>query len=157
MEKEIEVSEEILNWIAANVQKNIRELEGALNKVAALNHLNGNSLGKEAVQKALKDFACSMKKTTTPKKIIEAVANFYDVKLSSLSEKDRKREVVHPRQVAMYLLRRELNLSYPSIGEKFGKRDHTTAIHACEKIKKELEENESLNEEVHNIKQLIYS
>lgn len=157
LEKEIEVSEETLNWIATNVQKNIRELEGALNKVAALNHLNGNSLGKEAVQKALKDFACSMKKTTTPKKVIEAVANFYDVRLNSLSEKDRKKEFVHPRQVAMYLLRKELNLSYPSIGEKLGKRDHTTAIHACKKIKKELEENESLNEEVQNIKQLLYS
>lgn len=156
LEKRIEVSEKTLDWIAKNVQKNIRELEGALNKVAALNHLNGNSLGEDSVKKILKDFTCSMKKTTTPKKIIEAVVNFYDIKINDLSEKDRKRELVHPRHVAMYLLRSELNLSYPSIGEKFGKRDHTTAIHACKKIKKEVEQNESLSEEINGIKQLIY-
>jgi len=156
-EKGLEISEEILTIIATNIQKNIRELEGALNKVAGTYHLNGNSLGKEEVKKTLRDFACSMKKTTTPKKIIEIVANFYDIKISDLSDKTRKKEYVRPRQIAMYLLRKELNLSFPSIGEKFGKRDHTTAIHACKKIKKEVEENEALNEEIHQVKQLIYS
>ena len=155
-EKEIKISEEILNWIASHIQKNIRELEGALNKVAATNSLNGNSLGEKEFKKILKDFTCSMKKNTTPQKIIESVSNFYDVKIINLTDKTRKKEFVHPRQVAMYLLRSELNLSYPSIGEKFGKRDHTTSIHSCEKIKKELEENESLNEEINMVKQLIY-
>lgn len=156
-EKGIEISEELLNWIASHIQKNIRELEGALNKVAALDHLNGNSTTIKDIQKILKDFSFSMKKNTTPKKIIEEVANFYDVKTNNLIEKSRKKEFVHPRQIAMYLLRKELNLSYPSIGEKLGNRDHTTSIHSYEKIKKELEENESLNEELNSIKQLIYS
>lgn len=157
LEKGLDINEEILNSIATHIQKNIRELEGALNKVAAANHLNGNSLGKDDIKTILKDFTCSMKKTATPKKIIESIVNFYDVKMTNLSDKTRKKEFVRPRQIAMYLLRKELNLSYPSIGEKFGKRDHTTAIHACEKIKKELENNESLNEEIYHIKQLIYS
>lgn len=157
IEKGIEISEEALNLIASHAQKNIRELEGALNKVAAINHLNGNSLGIKEVQRALKDFTCSMKKTTTPKKIIESIVNFYDVKMSDLTEKTRKKEYVHPRQIAMYLLRTELNLSFPSIGEKFGKRDHTTAIHSYKKIKKEIEENESLNEEINALKRTIYS
>jgi chromosomal replication initiator protein len=155
-EKNIEINDDLLNWIATNVQKNIRELEGALNKVSAMGHLNGNSTTLKDVQKILKDFSCSMKRSTTPKKIIEAVASFYDLKISSLMEKSRKKEFVHPRQIAMYLLRNELKLSYPSIGEKFGNRDHTTSIHSCEKIKNELKENESSNEEITLIKQLIY-
>lgn len=156
-EKGLDINEEILSSIATHIQKNIRELEGALNKVAATNHLNGDSLSKDDIKIILRDFTCSMKKTTTPKKIIEAIVDFYDVKMTDLSDETRKKEFVRPRQIAMYLLREELNLSYPSIGEKFGKRDHTTAIHACKKIKKELENNESLSEEVYRIKQLIYS
>jgi len=156
-EKNIEISEELLNWVATHVQKNIRELEGALNKVSALGHLNGNTTTLKDAQKILKDFSSSMKKNTTPKKIIEAVASFYDLKISSLMEKSRKKEFVHPRQLAMYLLRSELGLSYPSIGEKLGNRDHTTSIHSCEKIKKELKESEALNEEITLIKQAVYS
>jgi len=85
------------------------------------------------------------------------VAEFYDLKEKELCALSRKKEVVRPRQIAMYLLREELKNSYPLIGKRFGGKDHTTAIYACEKIGKELQESEILLDEINLIKQRIYS
>ena len=84
------------------------------------------------------------------------VAEFYDLKVTELIAASRKKEVVRPRQIAMYLLRDELKCSYPFIGKKFGGKDHTTAIYACNKIAKELDESESLTDELSLIKQRVY-
>jgi len=96
-------------------------------------------------------------KISTPKKIIRAVAQFYDLKEKNLFDSSRKREIVRPRQIAMYLLREDLKSSYPFIGRKMGGKDHTTAIHSYEKILKELETNENLKEEIELIRQLVFS
>ena len=151
------LNDEILSYIASNVQKNIRELEGALNRVVAFSKLNNTTPDQKQLSKILKTITVNLQKRTTHKKITEAVANFYDINLSDLINKCRKKEIVKPRQIAMYLLRDELKCSYPFIGSKLGNRDHTTAMYACEKIKKELENNELLEQELSMIKERIYS
>jgi len=153
----IELNEEIFNYIASNIQKNIRELEGALNRVIAFIRLNNTIPSQKQLIKILKTIISNPQKRTNYKKITQIVADFYDINLNDLINKSRKKEVVKPRQIAMYLIREELKSSYPFIGTKFGGRDHTTAIYACEKIGKELENDDNLEQELNLIKERLYS
>ena len=153
----IDLAEETFNYIASNIQKNIRELEGALNRVLAFIKLNNTIPTQKQLVKILKTIISNPQKRTNHKKITEAVADFYDINISDLVARSRKKELVKPRQVAMYLLREELKSSYPFIGSKLGGRDHTTAIYSCEKIEKELENNNDLEQELSLIKERIYS
>jgi chromosomal replication initiator protein len=155
LEKKVEVSEEILNYIATKIKRNIRELEGALNIILAHQKLNNERPSFEKAKALLRNVTSSPKKNINAKKIIQAVANFYDLTIQKLSSSSRKKEVVKPRQVAMYLLRKELESSYPFIGRKFGGRDHTTAIHSYKKISKEIEKDKKLEEEIELIKHNI--
>ena len=156
-EKGVSFSDEIYSFIATKIQKNIRELEGALNQVIAYEKLKNKPPDLETIKNLLKKSIVAPTKITTPKKIIQVMAEFYDFKEKELQSASRKKEIVKPRQIAMYLLREMLKCSYPFIGKKFGNRDHTTAIHGCEKIKKELENNENLREEIELIQQRILS
>ena len=156
-ERMIDSSDEILDYIANNIQKNIRELEGAINRLVAYQKLNNQLPDIETVKSLLKSIILSPPKIATPGKIIRTVAGFYDLKEKELLMSSRKREIVYPRQIAMYLLRNELKCSYPFIGRKFTGKDHTTAIYACEKINKELQQSEKLTDEINLIKQRIYS
>jgi chromosomal replication initiator protein len=156
-EKRIEFSDEIFSYIAKKIQKNIRELEGALNKLTAYQKLKGGSPDIETAKNLLKKIIVSPSKITTPKKVIKSVAEFYDLKEKDLTGSSRKREVVRPRQVTMYLLREALNCSYPFIGKLLGGRDHTTAIHSYKKICKKLQNDENFEEEVNLIKQRVIS
>lgn len=156
-ERKVEFSEEVLNYIASNIQRNIRKLEGALNILIAHQKLQGNSPDLETAKSLLKDLTLPSTKVINPKEVIRAVAEFYDLREKDLASSSRKKEIVKPRQIAMYLLREELKSSFPFIGRKFGGKDHTTAIHAYEKISKELEKNENLREEVGLIKQRFIS
>ena len=156
-EKGVNFSEEIYSYIATKIQKNIRELEGALNQLIACQKLRNQPPDLETTKNLLKKIVVSPVKITNPKKIVQIIAEFYDLKEKELQDASRKREIVKPRQIAMYLLREVLKCSYPFIGKKFGGRDHTTAIHACEKIKKELEKNENLREEINLIQQRVLS
>lgn len=155
-EKGIDLPEEVLEYIATNVKKNIRELEGALNKILVCQRLN-QPLGIESVKKLLSGFIFSPFDVANYKKIIETVAKFYNLDEKSLFDPTRKKEIVKPRQVAMFLLRKELKYSFPAIARKFGGKDHTTAIYAYKKILQENEENNKLTEELNLIKQRIYS
>jgi len=154
---DLELPDDILNYIASNIQKNIRELEGALNRVIAFIRLNNSVPNKNQVVKILKNLISNPQKRTTYTNIIKVVADFYDVDFKDLVNRSRKKEIVKPRQIAMYLLREELKSSYPFIGSKLGGRDHTTAIYACEKIEKEKENNTSLEEEINLIRQHLYN
>lgn len=156
-EKGLDFSDEVLDYIAVNIQKNIRELEGALNRLVAFQRTNNKAPDLEAAKSLLKNILLSPSKVASPKKIIESVAAFYDLREKEILSLSRKKEIVKPRQIAMYLLREELKSSYPFIGRKFGGKDHTTAIHACGKIVKELETNENLGNEIMLIKQRIYT
>jgi len=153
-EREISLPEEIFTYIAQNIQRNIRELEGALNRLAVYQKLN-NQLDLETSKSLLKKLFLSAGKVTTPKKIIRAVAEFYDLREKNLLDSSRKREIVKPRQLAMYLMREDLKSSFPFIGRKLGGKDHTTAIHSYEKILKDLETDERLREEIELIRQII--
>jgi chromosomal replication initiator protein len=156
-ERKIDFSEEVLNYVASNIQRNIRELEGALNRLSAYQKLNNKPPDFEIAKSLLKNLILSPAKVATPKKIIQVVAEFYDLKERDLLSSSRKKEIVNPRQVAMYLLREDLKSSYPFIGRKFGGKDHTTAIHSYGKVLKELETNENLNDEIGLIRQRIFS
>lgn len=153
----ITLNDETLNYIALNIQKNIRELEGALNRVAAFIRLNNTLPTQKQLVKILKTIISNPQKRTNYKKIAEVVADFYDLNVNDLINRSRKKEVVKPRHVVMYLMREELKGSYPSIGSKLGDRDHTTVIYACEKIGRELENNEDLEQEINLIKERLYS
>ena len=111
----------------------------------------------ETAKSLLKTLFLSPSKVANCKKIIQAVSEFYDLREKDLFSSSRKKEVVRPRQIAMFLLRELLKSSYPFIGRKFGGKDHTTAIHSCGKIAKELGDNENLNNELDLIKQRIFS
>ncbi len=157
IEKKLSFPEETLRYIAENITHNIRELEGALNRVLAFSQLQNIPPSPELAKKALADIIGSgKKKTITQKDVIQAVCSHYDLTPEELARKGRKKEITHSRHIAMFLLRSELKLSYKGIGRCFGGRDHTTAIHAFEKISSELEKNLTLKEEVNAVREKIY-
>ena len=156
-ERKVSLPEDVLVYLANNIQKNIRELEGALNRMIAFQRLNKKEADIEIVKNLLKNILQSPKKIANPKKIIQAVAEFYDLKEKDILSVCRKREVVKPRQVVAYLLREDLKNSFPFIGRKIGGKDHTTAIHSYEKIRKEIATNDNLKEEITLIRQRVCS
>ncbi len=157
-EKNFEIPDESLKYIASHIQKNIRELQGALNRVIASCQFHRLTPDINNTKKILADLIANpIKKAITPKEIITTVASFYDISARDLIKKGRKKEIVKPRQIAMYLMRSETNVSYPNIGERLGGRDHTTVMHAVEKIKEDLETNKILEQEVRLIKEKLYA
>ncbi len=156
-EKSLNLPEDVLEYIASNVKKNIRELEGALNTLLIYYKTNSNIPNLETTKKLLKNFVFSPFSVVNYKKIIETVAKFYNLEEKSIFNVTRRKEIVRPRQVAMFLLREELKYSFPAIARKFGGKDHTTVIYACKKISKESEQNSKLTEELNIIKQRVYS
>jgi chromosomal replication initiator protein len=156
-EKGATFPEEVLDYIASNIQRNIRELEGALNRLMVYQKINNQAVTSETAKSLLRNLILSPSKIISPKKIIQTVADFYDLKEREILSSSRKKEVVRPRQIAMYLLKEELKSSYPFIGRRLGGKDHTTAIHSYEKIAKELETDENLNNEISLIKQRVVS
>lgn len=155
-EKQFAVSDDIIEFIANSIKTNIRELEGALNRLIIHTKMSNAPLTLDEAKKILSSASNTIKKFTTPKKIIRAVADFYDIKEQELLNKSRKQHIVKPRQIVMYLLRNELLSSFPSIGEYLGGRDHSTVIHACEKVSQDLKNNLLLEEELRSIKDRIY-
>lgn len=154
----LKFNNEILNYIATNIQRNVRELEGALNKIMAFYQLHKIELNLENVKKILRDIIHTPKPhAVSIKDIINAVIQFYDLDSEDLLSQSRKKRIAFPRQILMYLLREEAKISYPAIGESLGGRDHTTAIHAYKKIREEVNNNENLRQEIELIKQRIYS
>ncbi|MBI4138164.1 MAG: chromosomal replication initiator protein DnaA [Candidatus Wildermuthbacteria bacterium] len=156
-EKGVFMENDVLDYIASHIQRNIRELEGALNRLITSSQVVGKMPALQEAKTLLRSIISNPNKAANPRKIIQVVAEFYDLKEKEIIADSRKKEVVRPRQIAMYLLREELKGSYPFIGKKFGGKDHTTAIYACEKIHKELQESEMLVDEISLIKQRIYS
>lgn len=154
-EKKANLPEEVYQYVASVIQRNIRELEGALNRLIFYQKLNKQELDIEVVKTLLKNLLSSPTKIITPKKIIQTVAGFYDLKEKDLLTTSRKKEIVKPRQIAMYLLRNELKNSFPFIGRKLGGKDHTTAIHSYKKILKEMEKDKRFEEEVRLIKEQL--
>ncbi|MEK7537658.1 MAG: chromosomal replication initiator protein DnaA [Patescibacteria group bacterium] len=156
-EKGVFLSSDILQYIATTVQSNVRELEGALNRLMAYAQLNHAVPTIESTKSLLKSLSQGAKRGgMTPKQLVAAVAQFFDVTIEDLLGISRKKELVEPRQIAMYLLREELHSSFPAIGHELGGRDHTTAMHACTKISLQLNEDDKLKQDVALIKQRLF-
>jgi chromosomal replication initiator protein len=147
--------QETLSLIARRVQSNIRELEGALTRVAAFANLSGVRITPEMVESVLADLL-PRRNEVQADEVIETVASSFGVSMERLLGRDRSREVALPRQIAMYLLREEANISLPQIGETLGGRDHTTVMYGCDKVADLLERDDRLRRQVIEIREKIY-
>ncbi len=150
----IVLPQELIEFVATSIEGNVRELEGIINSIAMQTQVKGRDLNIIEIKAILKNNA-KPKKSVSVKDVVKIVTDFYNIEEQNIYEKTRKKEVVKPRQVIMYLLREDLNISYPSIGEKLGGRDHTTVIHSCEKIKEDIKSNQILVQELNHIRSLI--
>lgn len=155
-EKGFPATDDIFEYIAENIKKNVREMEGALNRLITATQQSRKELVLADAKKILNSILNTNKKSTTFRNIIKSVADFYDISEKELMDRSRKKEIVKPRQIAMFLLREELKSSFPFIGTKIGGRDHTTAIHACDKIRKEIENDSNLGDEINSIREKLY-
>ena len=151
-----QIPDEILETIARRVQSNIRELEGALNRIIAFADLSGSHLTSNLVELALADLL-PQRSDVPPAKIIELVAKEWQTSVEALLGRDRSKKIAQPRQVAMYLLRKETDASLPQIGAIHGGRDHTTVMYAIQKVSNEIETKTDLRKRVANVKQQLYS
>lgn len=151
------IKEEVLEFLAENIKKNIRELEGALNFCILWQKKHKKSIDLEKVKESLKKFIEKPKAVLNFTKVIKTVCEFYQIKEQELLSSSRKFEVLKPRQVAMYLLRKELNLPFTTIARSFKGKDHTTVIHAVHKIQREYEKNVDFKWEIDSIKSRLYS
>jgi len=151
----VQIPLDVLTFIAQRVQQNVRELEGSLNRVIAYTRLTGASPTPELAAQALEDIArkASKEVTATPDQIIEAVADSFQLKPAELRSRKRDKKTAIARQVTMYLLRQQTDSSLAQIGKDLGDRDHSTVIHACEKVASELESNPYLTRKVRAILQ----
>src|SRR3989344_1440325 len=145
---------DVAEYLAESIQGNIRDLEGVLNSIVCQTQLKGKSLNLLDVKNLIKN-PSRPKKLVSVKEVIKKVADFYGIEEVSIYEKTRRKEVVKPRQLIMYILREDFHVSYPAIGQKLGGRDHTTVIHSCEKVRREIKENKELDDEVSQIRLLL--
>jgi chromosomal replication initiator protein len=157
-EKNYLLEMEILHHVATIIQNNVRELEGALNKIIAFHQFNHLKPTVETVQPILASFQpAKMKKTVSGKQLIQTVASYFDLPIVELIGKSREKRLAFPRQIIMFLMREEMRSSYPSIGNELGGRDHTTAMHAYDKISNQVSHDEKLQHDIELIKQRLYT
>jgi chromosomal replication initiator protein len=148
------IEDNVIDFLAETIEGNIRELEGVVNIIACQAQLKNKALTIPEIKELIKN-------TTKPKKmvsvaeLIKLVAEFYGLNTESLCDKTRRKEVVRPRQIAMYILREDFNISFPTIGEKMGGRDHTTVIHSCEKIKNDLKFDKLLEQQINELRNIL--
>lgn len=158
IDKNFALDREIIDYLAENIQSNIRELEGALNHVYARFQLSQHKPTVEEVKNVLQSInTITPRSSLTTKSILQSVSEFFDTSLSDLTGACRKKELVMPRQIAMYLMREEVGSSYINIGNELGGRDHTTVIHACDKIKEALNHDNKIKQDITLLKQKIYN
>ncbi len=150
----VTLSEEVVEHIATAIPGSIRELEGVINSVVCHAQVKGAPPDLAELRQSLRSFTRPTK-TVSVKNVVSKIAEFYGIEEESIYEKTRRKEVVRPRQVIMYILREDFAVSYPTIGTKLGGRDHTTVIHSCEKIKREVVDNAELAEEIQNVRSLL--
>jgi chromosomal replication initiator protein len=148
------LSAEIIEYLASSVEGNIRELEGVLNSIICQSKLKGRDLTITEIKDLIKN-NLKPKKNSSTKEVIKTIAEFYGITEGEIYEKTRKKEVVKPRQVVMYILREDFDVSYPTIGEKLGGKDHTTVMHSYEKVKEELKTDSSLVREISQIRSML--
>lgn len=157
-EKGYKINSEVLGYIAKNIQYNIRELEGALNRVMVYCQFNDLNPTLEIASDILSEILATPKKQSVScEKVVEIVAGFYNLKINEIKGIKRNKELVLPRQISMFLMREEIGQSFPKIAQVLGGKDHTTIMYGYKKLKKEISENENLRHEISLIKERIYS
>ena len=150
------IDNRVLEYIATNVKSNIRELEGALNKIMSYSRLEKREVNLELAENVLKDvISPNEKKIITPDIIIKAVADHFDVSSTELKGNKRNKKIVYPRQISMYLCREMLDIPLNNIAQALGKNDHTTVIHACKQIEKEMASSETTADDISILKKKI--
>lgn len=149
------LSDAVVDLIAKKVKRNIRELEGVLKKILFTQEKRQVDITEKLAEEIIEKSVQNLSKRVNDNQILKAVAGFFNISIEDIVSHNRRKEVVEPRQIAMYLLRDISDLSYPYIGEKLG-RDHTTAIHSYEKINREINRDQGLNQKILMIKELIF-
>lgn len=150
----ISLPDEVIDYMASVVQGNVRELEGSLNSIVCQTQLKGRFPTLLETKNLLKNNV-KQKKTASVKDVVKTIADFYSIEENSIYEKTRRKEIVKVRQVVMYVLREDFNVSYPLIGQKLGGKDHTTVIHSCLKIKNDIKNDMALAQELDQIRSLF--
>lgn len=148
------VSKEVIDYLAYTISGNIREIEGIINLILCQSQMKDRELTLSEVKTFIKNNP-KPKKLISTKEVIKTVAEFYNIEEQLIYDKTRKKEVIKPRQIIMYILREEFNISYPAIGEKLGGRDHTTVMHSCEKIKNDIKNDEILTQEINQLRSIF--
>ena len=151
------IDDEILSSIATRIDSNIRELEGTLNKLIAKASLTGSPITMEMTEKAINDIVSLQDKVISSEYIQDVVGKYFNISPQDLKGSKRSNDVTFPRQIAMYLCRNVAQMSLPQIGNDFGKRDHTTVMHACNKIEKEIKTNSNTKLIVESVKKILLS
>lgn len=150
--EKLDIDNDVLVYIATKIKSNIRELEGALIRIIAYSSLTGKEITVDLAKEALKDIISSKQsKQITIELIQDIVASYYNLKIEELTSSRRTRSIAHPRQIAMYLSRKLTDMSLPKIGEEFGGRDHTTVIHAYEKISNNIKTDQNLENTINDL------
>ena len=153
----INIDDEILSNIATKIDTNIRELEGALNKLIAKSSLTNSPITVEMAEKAINDIIAQQEKVFSADFVQETVAKYFNIDVKDLRGSKKSNDVAFPRQIAMYLCRKVAQMSLPQIGKDFGKRDHTTVMHACKKIEQDVKENANTKLIVESIQTILLS
>ena len=151
------IDDEILANIANRIDSNIRELEGTLNKLIAKSSLTNSPITMEMAERAINDIVSQKDKVISSDFIQDTVAKYFNITVKDLRSSKRSNDIAFPRQIAMYLCRNVAQMSLPQIGKDFGKRDHTTVMHACNKIEKEIKENSNTKLIVESVKNILVS
>ena len=149
------IDDTVINYIATNVNSNIRELEGALTKIIAYSKLTSTEITLKFAEDVLSDLFNDAQKEVTPDMIIKIVAEHFNISVSDITSKKKSQDIVYPRQLIMYLCRTLTDVALSVIGKKIGNRDHTTVIHGYEKIQKEMEKNEKVKKDLEILKKKI--
>lgn len=154
-EKNAHLSDEVISEIANRVKKGFRELEGILNRILFYQQVKNLAITPKLAEQIIIEVTKTPEKNIHPDFIIKTVSEYFEVPTADILSHSRKQQVVEPRQIAIYLLRDILDLSYPFIGEKLGKRDHTTVLYAFEKISQEMTRNQSLSQKILSIREML--
>jgi len=157
IEKSLNLEDKVVEYLVSSFQRNVRELEGALNKIIGYSEFYNRACTLEEIKKIISSLASQSRRgAVTPRQLVKTVVDFYEIKMEDLMGGGRKKELAVPRQIAMYLLREELDCSYPTIGDELGGRDHTTAMHAYKKIVREVDQEGRIKQEIDLIKERLY-
>jgi chromosomal replication initiator protein len=154
----VPITSDVVEFIARKVVSNVRELEGALNRIVAFASMGATPISIELAQAVLSNVLYNPKKRqVTPERIAKAVSDYYSVPMEALQGQKRDKAIVMPRQIAMFLMREETDVSLLRIGAELGNRDHSTVLHACDKITREIANNDELRREIAAVRELIYA